>query len=258
MAPSGGLTRPKGPRALWLAVGASVIIHAAGLLSDRLAWSSDADEGLSSPPLASVVHLRMLSAGGEPQGSSGAPHRLTEPPAGIPQPLPEGPGERTSTAEIAVPPLRDEPQRAAAVSAPVEAPVVRDKAATDLVVDAANMVDGYVLRKALTVPPVPVDEVRLAWPAGGAALGRQQAVFSVFIDDEGVVRRMVADGPTLAPMLEEAARGVFMATRFQPGRVDGRAVKALIRVEVVFDNTLPVAEAASAPSVPRIVSSQNL
>lgn len=258
MVSSGGANPPKGTRALWLAVGASVLVHAVGLLSARLPWSAGDDDGLSRPPLATVVHLRMLGTDGALRGASVAPLRMSEPPAATPQSSPEAPGDGLSTADTAMLPLRDERLGSALASAPVEAPVMPDRAATAPVVDAANMVDGYVLRKALTVPPVPVGEVRLVWPAGSVALGRQQAVFSVFIDDEGVVRRMVADGPTLAPLLEESARGVFMATRFQPGRVDGLAVKALIRVEVVFDNTLPVAEAASAPPVPRIVSTQNL
>ena len=54
--------------------------------------------------------------------------------------------------------------------------------------------------------------------------------------------------------LESAARQVFLAARFEPGQIDGQAVKALIRVEVVFE----AAALARAPSGPVIVSRQNL
>lgn len=235
-----------------------MVVHAAGFLTARLSWPSGDDDGLSNPPVASVVHLRMLAAGGDVRGSSGEALREPEPGVMSPQASPEGPAQTSSTADSPVTPVRGEDRPAAGVSLPVEEAVVRDKAPAAVAVDAASIVDGYVLRKALTTAPVPVGEVRLAWPAGSSALGRQQAVFSLFIDESGAVRRMVADGPTLEPPVEEAARAVFMAARFLPGQVDGRAVKALIRIEVVFDNATPVADAAPGPTVPRIVSRQNL
>lgn len=235
-----------------------MVVHAVGFLSAQLSWPSGDDNGLSNPPVASVVHLRMLAAGGEVRGSSGEPLRKSEPVVGSLQGSPEGPAQPSSTADFPVTPVRGEARPVAGVSLPVEEPAVRDDAPAAIAVDAGSIVDGYVLRKALTTAPVPVGEVRLTWPAGSSALGRQQAVFSLFIDENGAVRRMVADGPTLEPPVEEAARAVFMAARFQPGKVDGRAVKALIRIEVVFDNATPVAEAAPGPTVPRIVSRQNL
>lgn len=122
---------------------------------------------------------------------------------------------------------------------------------------AANAVDGYLPRKALTVPPSPLAQVALAWPEGVSTLGRQAAVFTVFIDETGVVRKMIPDGPTLLPTLEAAARDTFVATPFAPGQVDGRPVKAMIRIEVVFDASVPRATSPTGPA-PTVVSRQNL
>jgi hypothetical protein len=122
---------------------------------------------------------------------------------------------------------------------------------------ASEDVDGYLPRKALTVPPSPLADIALAWPAGVWTLGRQTAVFTVFIDETGVVRKMVADGPTLLPTLEATARDTFAATPFAPGQIDGRPVKAMIRIEVVFDASVPADSPPGGP-MPSVVSRQNL
>lgn len=140
-----------------------------------------------------------------------------------------------------------------ATAAPPQAPALTT---TDEPVSAAAVlsVDGYVLRRALTVPPVPVSDITVAWPHEVPSSDRQTGIFSVFIDESGRVQRMVADGPTLFPALESAAREVFMAARFAPGEVSGLVVKSLIRVEVVFDG----GKVSGTAPVPVIVSQQNL
>ena len=120
-----------------------------------------------------------------------------------------------------------------------------------------DSVDGYLPRKALSVPPSPLEHIALAWPPGMSVIGRQAAVFTVFIDETGVVRKMVADGPTLLPTLEAVAQATFGATPFAPGQVDGRPVKAMIRIEVVFDASVPTRTPPGEPP-PAVVSRQNL
>jgi hypothetical protein len=97
------------------------------------------------------------------------------------------------------------------------------------------MVDGYVLRRALTRAPQPLADVNPPWPPGPTPIEPQRGVFTIFIDETGVVDRIEPDGPTLMPGMEESARQAFSAARFQPGEVDGRVVKSVIRIEVVFD-----------------------
>jgi len=64
-------------------------------------------------------------------------------------------------------------------------------------------------------------------------------VFSLFIDERGETRGMVAEEPLLPPIYEALARETFMSAKFIPGELNGLASKAKIRIEVVFDNTLP-------------------
>ncbi|GAP34815.1 hypothetical protein ABXN37_06565 [Piscinibacter sakaiensis] len=114
--------------------------------------------------------------------------------------------------------------------------------------DPRAVVDGYVLRRALDTPPRPRSEVPLAWPPGWFSSGPMVGAFTVFIDERGVVQRIVADGPTLPPRLQQAAEEAFKATAFEPGRVGAQAVKSLIRVEVAFTQDTPV---QGAPTVVR-------
>lgn len=187
-------------------------------------------------------------------------------PAGVgPAWLPEAPSAEASTrrgtAPAAVADTSRSPDLSPAIVATEESPAAPTAAPAPGVMAAAvaavDAVDGYLPRKALSVPPAPREPIALAWPAGMAVIGRQAAVFTVFIDETGVVRRMVPDGPTLQPTLEATARDTFSAAAFSPGQLDGRPVKAMIRIEVVFDASVPVASAPRAPA-PAMVSSQNL
>ncbi len=97
------------------------------------------------------------------------------------------------------------------------------------------LIDGYVLRKALTRAPVPLADVDPPWPDGLSSIEAQTGRFTLFIGEAGTVDRIVPDGPSLFPSLEASAIAAFSAARFQPGEVDGRPVKSVIRIEVVFD-----------------------
>jgi hypothetical protein len=101
----------------------------------------------------------------------------------------------------------------------------------------ASAQDDYVPRPLLSVPPVARSLVILAAPEGQADLTRHVGILSLFIDEDGRVHHVAADDAALPPAFEQAAREAFMAARFSPGQMDGRAVKSRVRVEVVFDNT---------------------
>jgi hypothetical protein len=102
---------------------------------------------------------------------------------------------------------------------------------------AASKVDDYVPRPLLSVAPVALAPVLVEAPPDDTEIARRVGILSLFIDDEGKVQRIEAEEPSLPEAFEQAARDAFMAVRFSPGQVEGRAVKSRVRVEVVFDNT---------------------
>lgn len=65
-------------------------------------------------------------------------------------------------------------------------------------------------------------------PAGSGVLG----VFSIYIDDRGLVRHVIAEEPVPLPEVEQAVRKAFIDTRFLPGQVGSVLVKSKIRIEV--------------------------
>lgn len=106
-----------------------------------------------------------------------------------------------------------------------------------LTVGPVDEVSSYIPRPFLTVPPVLLTTVLLAWPdSPGLADGRYQAVLTLFIDDTGFVRRVVVDDDGLPAPLAEVARAAFIGARFEPGQVQGHIVKSRIRVAVEFES----------------------
>ncbi|MES2090675.1 MAG: energy transducer TonB [Pseudomonadota bacterium] len=100
-----------------------------------------------------------------------------------------------------------------------------------------NPSDDYLPRSLLTIAPRPSSTVIVPFPAQIQTPGRYTTILALFIDENGVVRRVRVEGPSLPQPLEEAATKTFMEAPFRPGERQGQAVKSLIRIEVVFDNT---------------------
>jgi hypothetical protein len=94
----------------------------------------------------------------------------------------------------------------------------------------------YIPRPLLTVPPSSLASIVLDVPEGTFAGERYAGVLSLFIDEEGQVKHVAADGTTLPPEFEQVAREAFMASPFLAGQLEGRSVKSRLRVEVVFDS----------------------
>ncbi|BEP38039.1 hypothetical protein GmRootV59_50100 [Variovorax sp. V59] len=87
------------------------------------------------------------------------------------------------------------------------------------------------------MPPIAKTTIVLEPPPGEIVSTRLVGILSLFIDEQGRVQRVDAEEPTLPPAFEQVAREAFMAAKFSPGEVEGRAVKSRQRVEVVFDYT---------------------
>jgi hypothetical protein len=63
---------------------------------------------------------------------------------------------------------------------------------------------------------------------------------TLYIDEAGVVRRIRFDDDGLPELFQAATRQAFLDTRYQPGQLQGRAVKSLIRIEIRFDAPRPI------------------
>jgi hypothetical protein len=121
-----------------------------------------------------------------------------------------------------------------------------------------TQLEGYLPPSRQTVPPKPLQDIRIPWPPGLPTPGKRSAFFTVFIDETGVVREMVADGPTLTPTMEEETRRVFMNSRFSPGQAGGVSVKSMLRIEVVFELELSPSEETVPTNSGKIVEQKVL
>lgn len=122
-----------------------------------------------------------------------------------------------------------------AEAAPEPQPVAEPPAAADAMAEPPEGPE-YLPRPWLSVAPAPLEPVALDYPALEGDTGWHHAVLALFIDETGAVQRVRVEDSELPALLEEAARKAFMAARFQPGEIDGVAVRSRLRVEVQFDS----------------------
>lgn len=94
----------------------------------------------------------------------------------------------------------------------------------------------YVPRAMLSDVPEPIKPLSVPYPRNGPAEGTFTTVLALFINEQGEVVRVRLDGAALPPELDTAAREAFRSARWRPGRMDGRLVKSLIRVEIMFQS----------------------
>lgn len=110
--------------------------------------------------------------------------------------------------------------------------------------------DQYLLRSQLTVPAALLTDVVVPYPDIQLAEGRHTMTLALFVDEIGAVRRVRVEGSAPAE-LEKIARQSFLDAVFRPGDLNGQPAKALVRVEVTFENIPMVAaridDGASAP-----------
>ncbi|SEB12151.1 energy transducer TonB [Variovorax sp. YR216] len=237
IAASGGIRRDQGwreselRRALPLCAAASLVVHlvlinlgmpsekarpqlanvgSTGALQARLIQSPR----IAPPAAETMAFARNSSASARPEGHTAEP------------PLQRS-GERRGLARRSIPDN----------SAPTEQAPISSHIAAPALPTAEEEEREYVPRPQLSSVPVAQGPVIIGAPSDVSDLDRHTAVLSLFIDEDGQVRRIRAEEPRLPEAFEQAAREAFMAARFSPGQVDGKAVKSRVRVEVVFDNT---------------------
>ncbi|MEY8690168.1 MAG: energy transducer TonB [Leptothrix sp. (in: b-proteobacteria)] len=91
----------------------------------------------------------------------------------------------------------------------------------------------YLPRSALTEGASPLDMVDLPYP-DQAPSGDFRAELTLFIDQDGSVRRVRIEEGALPAALADAARQAFLRARFAPGSIDGVAVRTRMRIEIEF------------------------
>lgn len=112
----------------------------------------------------------------------------------------------------------------------------------------------FLPKERLSVSAQPLTNIQIPWPPGLPVMGIKSAVFTIFIDELGIVRDVVPDGHTLSPIMEAVARDAFLAAAFRPALLNGRAVKSMKRIEVEFE-FLPIQQ---PQDVPEVVSKKEL
>lgn len=108
--------------------------------------------------------------------------------------------------------------------------------------------EGFITKERLSVSAQPLTDIQIPWPPGLPVMGVTSAVFTIFIDELGIVRDVVPDGHTLSPVMEAVARDAFLAAAFRPALLNGRAVKSIKRIEVEFE-FLPIQQLKDVPGV---------
>jgi hypothetical protein len=102
---------------------------------------------------------------------------------------------------------------------------------------AADELDSYIPSALLSTPPLASMPIQIEAPPVEAAGVGVLGVFSIYIDDTGVVRHVIAEEPVSLPEVEEAVRKAFIDARFLPGQVGRVLVKSRIRIEVGTGST---------------------
>ncbi|WP_145739107.1 hypothetical protein [Variovorax beijingensis] len=139
-------------------------------------------------------------------------------------------GARTNTSKLGTSSQPVIEQTALASAADVQSRPDEDTPSADF--DGSD----YIPRSQLTISPSALTAIVLNTPEGEFSAERYVGVLSLFIDEEGHVKHVAAEGTRLPPMFEQVAREAFIAAPFLPGQLAGLNVKSRVRVEVVFDN----------------------
>lgn len=99
--------------------------------------------------------------------------------------------------------------------------------------EGRSIVPGYLPASLLSERPRVLQDIAPDWQFDGLSLPAMECV--LLINEVGDVDRVLIADTSLSPMLAEDVRARFLAARFSPGRLHGRAVKSALRIEVRLD-----------------------
>jgi len=202
---------PRLQRGLWQAAALAVLAHAA--------------------VLSQLPSLRPAAPWG--QGGSGLhpfqtrviplPAPVEMPAAALPAP------EALSPAPAAATPAPPPRPAVAAVAPPATLPPAGTPSGSTAFSEAP-----YLTRDRLTAAPYPLTSVDVEFPADVAGIVDMRVKVTLFIDEQGLVRRVQLDSPDVPPSFARAINETFASARFKPGEVDGTKVRSRIRMEIEF------------------------
>jgi hypothetical protein len=97
--------------------------------------------------------------------------------------------------------------------------------------------ESYLPRSMLSAPPRALDMINVPYPEVRGDSGHHVVKLWLYIDETGLVQRVVAEPGDVPLPLVEAARRSFLSARFEAGQAEGRPVRSRIHIEVRFDAT---------------------
>jgi hypothetical protein len=138
-------------------------------------------------------------------------------------------GRPAALAQVAVSELLSLPQ------APNDPPSRAQAPELSPVSDGGSGWQEYIPRPLLSEPPQARQSPFLEWPPFDGQQANYTAILALYIDENGMVQRIEVESDDLPQPLADAARRAFNGLQFAPGKLDGEAVKSLVRIEVSFD-----------------------
>lgn len=93
----------------------------------------------------------------------------------------------------------------------------------------------YWRRQDVDQGPVPLGPIAIPYPDGVFINKVVQGKVTLYIDEQGMVRRVQARDTSLPPAMVQAVRDAFLQARFQPALRQQIAVRVQLDIEVQFD-----------------------
>lgn len=225
-------------RSLWVCAGVSLALHGAlaiGWATTTAARIATPSAGRPAVALQARLAMRPAAAAATPATAGPDAGR----PTAVPAPAAVAIDTRAGAADAGEPAAA---QAAAGIAEQAADQAAEQAAEPTLAADGeatARGLDTYLPRPQLTLAPSPREAILLDYPADGPLAGRFAATLTLYIDEQGWVRRVDVDRDEALPeVLRQAARAAFGRQRFAPGQVDGQAVRSRIRIEVVYESQL--------------------
>lgn len=219
------------PARFWSLVGVTVLAHGA-VLSALHSMRPDAQPAVGPRPQAIVFQTRVLG-GPATKPASEPPLLAASPRAAEPAKAAEPPPPAIAPAPVAVAATPTLPSEPVAAEAPEASATIGDDAP-------------YLPRRLLTVPPTLLGAVDVPFPEDVPGLVDLKVQITLFIDEDGRVRRIRVDTPQqVHPAFERVLRETWGEARFTPGELHQVPVRSQIRLEVDFEAGARPARAAS-------------
>lgn len=97
----------------------------------------------------------------------------------------------------------------------------------------------YLPRPQLSIAPKVIGSLQFVYPDFAGDKGYYRFIVSLFIDEEGAVRRVRIESADVPLPIEYVVRQSLLNSRFSPGEVNGEHVRSHIRMELSFASTTP-------------------